>query len=720
MNYGAIDFETYYEKDSGYSLRSMGTWEYCSDPRFDAYLMAYTDDSGTWVGHPRDFDWERIRHDVTLLMHNANFDGVVLIYLVLRGVIPAWVADPVKWRVSVPIIDTADMTAYLRIKRDLASAAKYLLNEKLDKGPRDMMKGLHWEAPKPGEVELHASYIDDDDERAKLLAINPETGLPFLWKMPTAAQRETFLKYVAVDAQTCRRIFLQHGHRFPEQERRLSEWQRNAGWRGVCADVPHVKSCISKLKNVLFEAGKEIPWNWGPGTSNKTPLALALARKECLKCGIPAPISFAKTSPDLIRWEEEYSKEKYGTNLKWVGYLRDWRSANSYLKKFETILRRVRADGTVPYSMKYFSAHTGRPGASEDLNLLNLDSKAKFGCDIRKCFIARPGKVLCIMDQSQIEPRALDFLVGDTASLKLLAEGQDPYEVHARTTMGWTGGNLADAAAVDPAAKKIRQTSKGRKLMLNYGAGFRKFIATLTRYQMDPDTVFADPVTITDEMELRDWLIRAKQAEAQKEFDDYCEKAGDPAEMNTVVVGERVPKYPADVVAEALKMRRWWINGFKQVMDFRMKSPLITGFWQRCGQAAEISATRNEDMVLRLPGGRTLTYAKPFKRNGEIWTWPIRGEHPSKVYGGLLVENLVQSFAREIFSYGLLQLLDAGVDVLWTVYDEWVTEIDEMLLCTVETANKLAWLVSLVSKPPPYAPGLPLSVSQELSPYYKK
>ena len=43
----AVDFETFYT--SSYSVKEMGHWAYCHDPRFHAYLVAVTDGERTCV-----------------------------------------------------------------------------------------------------------------------------------------------------------------------------------------------------------------------------------------------------------------------------------------------------------------------------------------------------------------------------------------------------------------------------------------------------------------------------------------------------------------------------------------------------------------------------------------------------------------------------------------------------------------------------------------------
>jgi hypothetical protein len=701
MLYGSLDFESYYEKKGGYSLSGMGSWEYCFDPRFEPYLVSYTDERGTWLEEPQNFDWELLRGR-TIFVHNANFEGVVLLRMVRDGAAPLWIAPKhAEYRLDLPLLDTADLAAWLHVERDLSTACKYLLDVKVDKGPRDMMKGLHWWDPKPGQIELAKSFITDTKELEA-----------YAWKQPTPEQRETFKKYATVDSQMSYQLGMKWLHAWPEHERRLSNWQREAGFRGVYVDQPYLVECIAKLTRVRFEAGTNIPWDWGPGTKLKTPMNLVEARKHCLRIGIPAPASFAKADPDTLLW-----MEKYAEKVEWIKGLRDWWSSNAYLQKFQTIQRRLRSDGTVPYSNKYFGTHTGRPGSEAGLNMLNLDKNPKFDCDIRRVFRARPGHKLVLMDQSQIEPRCLALLAGNRKFLAMVKSGQDPYEVHARLTMGWAGGDLSEAGKTDKAAKKMRDTSKGRVLAGGYGCGFRKFINMLPRYGIDPDAVFSDPVTIEEETAVRDWLIMAKQAESQKEFDGFCATMNDSSMLPAVEGQVETPRYTQEQREEAAKFRRWWINSWKQIQAYRASNPEIVGLWRQLHSMAELCASRKEDMSVTLPGGRKITYYKPFLRNGEIIAWVVRGDHPGKLYGGLLAENATQTLAREVFSNRQLALLDAGINILWTVYDEYVTEIPDAL---VAEPGYLAKIKAIASESPSWAPELPVAVTQEVTEFYKK
>jgi hypothetical protein len=103
-------------------------------------------------------------------------------------------------------------------------------------------------------------------------------------------------------------------------------------------------------------------------------------------------------------------------------------------------------------------------------NCQNLPRGESYGADLRGCIVPRPGKEFIICDLSQIEPRVLAWLCGDTVLLDQLADGIPLYEAHARATMGWTGGNLKKENA------ELYSLAKARVLGLGYGCGPERFV----------------------------------------------------------------------------------------------------------------------------------------------------------------------------------------------------------------------------------------------------
>jgi DNA polymerase len=124
------------------------------------------------------------------------------------------------------------------------------------------------------------------------------------------------------------------------------------------------------------------------------------------------------------------------------------------------------------YSLKYYGAAiTGRWSGGDGLNLQNLNSKdTEGGIDLRGLIHAGEGRRFVISDLSQIEPRVLAVICGDTAMLDKIREGFGIYEAHARATMGWTGGPLKKEDA------RLYALAKARCLGLSYGAGAETFV----------------------------------------------------------------------------------------------------------------------------------------------------------------------------------------------------------------------------------------------------
>jgi DNA polymerase len=107
-----------------------------------------------------------------------------------------------------------------------------------------------------------------------------------------------------------------------------------------------------------------------------------------------------------------------------------------------------------------------------------VENATDYAMDIRKLFIPRRGKKFIMADLAQIEPRVLAWLTGNVEMLNLMAGGMSPYEAFARTSMGWTGGDLKKEDA------EKYQLSKIQVLGLGYGCGWDKFITIAAGYMV--------------------------------------------------------------------------------------------------------------------------------------------------------------------------------------------------------------------------------------------
>tara|TARA_R110000851_G_scaffold90785_3_gene198392 strand:- start:3870 stop:5630 length:1761 start_codon:yes stop_codon:yes gene_type:complete len=410
----AVDYETYYDKVV--SVKTMGPWGYAHDPRTDIYMVSVVGEGISFVGPPSEFRWDRL-NGKHLCSHNAGFDHVVTHAAQSRGLIPEF--KPASWSC------TADLAAYHGLPRALAPAIEQVTGEKHSKDMRNYMSGKNWD------------YVVKKGRAPEML------------------------DYALKDSEHCLTLWNELSSGWPAHERLLSSLTRSHIYRGVNIDTEKVAKAIEDLTKVREDAADRIPWA-GTGVATLSP---ANVKDYCQLVGIPAPKSLAKDSPLAAEWESAY-----GHKFEWVAGLRDYRSSNMLLKKFESIRDRTRSDDTMPVYLKYFGGHTGRWSGDSGVNMQNPPQGTMFGTNMRECFVPKPGHKFVLMDQSQIEPRVLAWLVNDRDLLNAVRGGMAIYEAHARATMGWAGGKLKSE---NPGLYKL---AKARVLGLGFGCGWKKFI----------------------------------------------------------------------------------------------------------------------------------------------------------------------------------------------------------------------------------------------------
>ncbi|NSW51380.1 MAG: DNA polymerase I [Anaerolineae bacterium] len=115
--------------------------------------------------------------------------------------------------------------------------------------------------------------------------------------------------------------------------------------------------------------------------------------------------------------------------------------------------------GRVHSSFSQTVAVTGRLSSSNP-NLQNIPTRTDLGRQVRKAFIAGPGKLLLAMDYSQIELRIVAHLAQDESMLRAFRAGQD---IHAATAAAVYGVPLKD---VNP---DMRRHAKAINFGLIYG-----------------------------------------------------------------------------------------------------------------------------------------------------------------------------------------------------------------------------------------------------------
>lgn len=644
----SIDTETFWDKKRGISLTTLGHYKYIRHPEFECFLVSIHTDTG--------LTWVGHPKDAPW----DQISGPEWTWITPHAAFDEDVLEFLRETGVVPEWAKpgvweclCDMVAWMGYPRSLASACEYLLGEKIDKSTRDNSSGLHWH-------EMSADFKAQMTEYARIDAVKP---------------LEIWQKY---------------SHLWPEWERRVARLTRAQVKRGVYIDRPLLENYIGDLQVLLWKADQQIPWR-DTGAALSYPMLVA----ECRKVGIAPPPSLAMTDDACAEWEETY-----GDKFPWVDAMRTKRRANTLLQKLQTLEGLIRPDGRASMPLKYCGASTRRfsGGYSDNnrrsskdkgFNPQNLPSKpmlgeemvrygvkpepdiadpeekkkaiAALGVDLRRCLAAPEGKLLCPVDLSQIEPRLTLKICGDEKTLQVIREGMEIYEAHARLTMGYDRPEpLAVMAKKEPHYLKIRKTSKARVIGLGYQCGKDRFVEVAKQ--------------------MADLVISPEEAE-------------------------------------------------QIVNDFRRKNKKITDMWEKLQRALEASI--GDDLTLTLPSGNKLVYrdvkreqVKRKDRNGKEYVKTEikasvckntpQGEKMCRVslYGGKLLENLIQSIARDLFCLGMLALDDAGYPIVLQTHDEAVPEIPE--------TTPAAEIARLMTQPPAWMPDIPLAASAEPCKAYEK
>lgn len=294
----------------------------------------------------------------------------------------------------------------------------------------------------------------------------------------------------------------------------------------------------------------------------------------------------------------------------------------------------------LPVLLNYSGAHTHRWSGGNKMNLQNL----KRGGELRRSILAPKGYSIVVADSSQIEARVLAWLAGQTDIVNAFASKQDVYKLMASAIYG---------VPVDQVTKDQRFIGKICVLGLGYGMGHTKLRQTLKQGVMGP------PVELSE-------------TECKRIVDIY-------------------------------RSRNHKIKQFWKVMD-----GVITGML--VGTAGVVGPMEYGKGFIRLPNGLFLQYyglrGEAEIRNNDLLATEVTyltRNGMTKLYGGLLTENVVQALSRIIIAEQMLKI-GANYRVVTMTHDEIV------VICPTKQADKcLDYMLKVMSAAPDWAPGLPLA-----------
>ncbi len=123
------------------------------------------------------------------------------------------------------------------------------------------------------------------------------------------------------------------------------------------------------------------------------------------------------------------------------------------------LLKVIAPDGRIHTNFQMTVTATGRLSSTEP-NLQNIPVRRKLGAQIRKMFVASPGKVLVDADYSQIELRLLAHISGDKAMQEAFLSGEDFHTVTASRVFG---------VPLDEVTPALRSRAKAVNFGIVYG-----------------------------------------------------------------------------------------------------------------------------------------------------------------------------------------------------------------------------------------------------------
>ena len=289
---------------------------------------------------------------------------------------------------------------------------------------------------------------------------------------------------------------------------------------------------------------------------------------------------------------------------------------------------------------------------------------------IRTAFIAAPGNVLIDADFSAIEARVVAWLAQEEWVLEVFRTTGKIYEATASQLYGVP----IDLIKKGNPEYALRQYGKAATLALGYQGGA-------------PALIKAGHLPETTPLEqLED--IKTRWRKANKRIVDLWYKLQNAA-VQVITQGGSVG-----------------VNG------------LIV--------AHEWDANQGTDyMTITLPSGRKLFYNSP-QIGVNQWGSPsisyMGMDQTTKkwkrieTYGGKLTENCVQAIARDCLAQAIEHLEAEGLPVIFHIHDEVVIDIKPW----ASDREMLAKTVEIMSRPVPWAPGLPLGTDGWVGQFFKK
>jgi len=318
--------------------------------------------------------------------------------------------------------------------------------------------------------------------------------------------------------------------------------------------------------------------------------------------------------------------------------------------------------GPLPVMLTYYAAHTGRFGGGDKLNLQNLPARKSKA--IRRTICAPDGYKIVAADSSQIEARILAVVAKQHDLTEAFRLGQDVYSEFASDIYGYKIDRKNN-----PEHTKEGFVGKTCILGLGYGMGPPKFLDTVANGDVDVDIVEATRIV---------YLYRTKYAAIKGLWGECARVLTAMANGQSGTIRDFLPYTPDGIELPNGLMIQY--NGLMPETNENIRGGLPYGFKYIGNNRQFRKLTRH-------------LVADTEEEN--IYT---------NIYGGKVVENIVQALARIVVSEQMTTLRERGFPVALQVHDENVMcVLDPMVGVAKQVAQEV------MSTPPTWLPQLPVA-----------
>lgn len=700
-----LDFET----RSAAELRDVGVYVYADHPSTDVWCMAWAVDDGPvrlWqriLGHSRLVQpgfpqFQQLLKDpqTVIVAHNAQFEHVIWNSVMTRRY--GWPELPVeKMRCTMAAAYAMSLPGSL----DQAGAALGLDSQKDMAGHRLMLQ-----MARPRKVEADGTIT--------------------WWDEPEKLQR--LYDYCKRDVEV-ERLLDKRLRQLSPSEHRIWLLDQNINRRGVAIDKTlclRAQRVVERATRRLDDRMIRVTEGGVTAVSNVQQLA-SWVRKQ----GVDTKSLSKDTIVDLLEeWDLPPAVET-ALELRQEG-------GKTSTAKIQSFLDYAGKDGRCRGLLQYHGAGTGRwagrgpqvqnlprpklkqgeieeaidlimHGKDDLLEMLFGGVPGTVADCIRGMIVPGDGKTLFSADFANIEGRVLawwaderwklrafrdyDTITGKDAKGKPIRKGPDLYKVAASGIFG---------VPVDRIDDDRRQIGKVSELALGYQGGVGAFVQMAKTYGLKIE-------------KYHDIIVNAAKAEHHAQAEE--------------MYGNQKNRPPREVYIPAEIVKLAW----------RENHPNVGFLWPKCEEAV-LEAVRKPGAVYAvngvrwrvngsflwcaLPRGRVICYPYPriadketpwgaiketvFYKGVDSRTRKWGDQH---LYGGKIVENVVQAIARDVMAEAMVRVEDAGYEVVMTIHDEVVVE---------RAGGDVEEFKTLMATLPAWARGLPVAVEGWMGRRYRK